>query len=66
MFYSAILGALIGFVGLVCTIGLIVVGLVEKDKKRFRQAGLVFVATISLLVIISLLELLVIAIILHI
>jgi hypothetical protein len=63
MFFSAFLGALIAFVGLLATMGLILAGLIKKDKKRFRQAGLIFVATFSLLVIIALLEFLLIVII---
>jgi hypothetical protein len=63
MYIGTLIKALFFLIGLTLTIGLIVLGLVKNEKNWFRKSGIVFAVSIAILVIVSFVELLVVAII---
>ena len=56
MAFGTILKFLIGLIGLILTIVLLITGLVKKDNKKLKRAGLVFIATWVILIILGAIE----------
>jgi hypothetical protein len=63
MYIGVVINGIIGLIGLLTIFGLLVVALVRKDKKKLRQAGLIFVGTLTILTIASVIEFLIVVII---
>lgn len=59
MFTGAIINSIVGLIGLITIIALMSMALIKKKKKKLRQAGLVFVGTLIILVGINLIEFLI-------
>jgi len=56
MAIGTILKFLIGLVGIVLTLILLVMGLMKKDNKKLKKAGLVFIATWAILILLGTIE----------
>jgi hypothetical protein len=50
---------IIGLIGIIWTITLLVGGLIKKDNKRLKKAGLIFIGTFSILIILGAIEFLI-------
>ena len=61
MAIATILKFLLGFMGLVLTIVLLIIGLVKKDNKKVKRAGLIFIATWVILIILGTIDFLLLA-----
>ncbi len=59
MVIVGVLKYLLGFVGISLTIILLSWGVVAKNNKRVRRAGIIFLSTCGLLILITLIEFLV-------
>ena len=46
----------IALAGIFLTFGFLITGLIKKDRKRFKQAAIFFIATIAILLITSSIE----------
>ena len=54
MYLGAYVNSIIAIIGTAAFLWLILMGLISRDKTRLRQAGLVFVGTLTILVIVGL------------
>ena len=59
MVIGSLIKIVIALVGLLWTMGLLIVALTRKNKKKLKQAGFIFVGTWTLLIIISVIEFLI-------
>jgi hypothetical protein len=59
MVTGSLIKIVITLVGLLWTIALLIVGLTRKNKKKLKQAGLIFAGTWTLLIIITVIEFLI-------
>jgi hypothetical protein len=56
MAIGTILKVLLGLIGIVLTLVLLILGLVKKDNKKLKRAGLVFVMTVGISILLSAIE----------
>lgn len=56
MIIMSILKFGLAFVGIIVTLVMIVKGLVKKDQTKFKKAGLVFLGTCGILILLSAIE----------
>jgi hypothetical protein len=59
MVTGSLIKIVITLAGLLWTIGLLIVGLIRKNKKKLKHAGLIFAGTWTLLIIITVVEFLI-------
>ena len=59
MVTGSLIKIVITLVGLLWTMGLLIVGLTKKNKKELKHAGLIFAGTWTLLIIITVVEFLI-------
>lgn len=59
MVTGSLIKIVIALVGLLWTMGLLIVGLTRKNKNKLRQAGLIFAGTWTLLITITVIEFLI-------
>ena len=59
MVTGSLIKILLTIVGLLLTMGLLILGLIKKNKKKVKQAGLIFIGTWCLLIIITVIEFLI-------
>ncbi len=56
MVTGSLIKIVITLIGLIWTIGLLILGLTKKDKKKLKLSGLFFVGTSTLLIIVTIIE----------
>ena len=61
MTLGTILKFVIGLGGIVTTLVLLTIGLAKKDKKKLKKAGLVFLGTFVLLLVLGVIEFVILA-----
>ena len=61
MAIGTILKFLLGFIGIVMVLIFLVMGLIKKDNKKLKKAGLIFISTWVILIILGTIEFLILA-----
>lgn len=56
MVFMSILKFALGFTGIIVTLVTMVTGLVKKDQSRLKKAGLVFIGTWGILILLTVVE----------
>jgi uncharacterized membrane protein len=61
MALGSIINSVLGFIGIVTTMTLLFLGVIKKDNKKLKRAGLVFVGTFLISIILAIIEFLILA-----